>query len=182
LDFEITMPANTFTTKIVKIGGVRIIILPKSTSAKFPSRGIVMVEGTINNIHFQTALEPDGKGSHWFKIDARLLKGAKAKPGDIVKVSIEPTSEWPEPQIPTDLKKALDENPKARKTWASITPMARWDWIQWINSTKNPQTREIRIQKTFSKFNSGIRRPCCFNRTMCTDPTVSNGGILIRAD
>jgi len=170
---------TTFTAKIIKIGSLNVTVLPKNISTKLPSRGIVMVEGTINDFKFQTALEPDGKGSHWFKINGELLKGAKAKLSDTVKVSIEPTSEWPEPQIPTDLKKALDDNPKAQKTWTSITPMARWDWIRWINSTKNPATREIRIEKTFSKFNSGIRRPCCFNRTMCTDPTVSNGGVLM---
>lgn len=172
------MSVDMFTTKIVKIGGVIMIILPKNISAKLPSRGIVMIEGTINNFHFQIALEPDGKGSHWFKVDGGLLKGAKAKLGDTVKLSIKPSDAWPEPSIPKDLKQALDKNPKAQKTWTSITPMARWDWIRWINSTKNLETRKIRIEKTFSKFNSGIRRPCCFNRTMCTDTSVSNGGIL----
>jgi len=35
-----------------------------------------MVKGTINNFPFQTELEPDGKGSHWFRIDENLSKSA----------------------------------------------------------------------------------------------------------
>jgi ABC-2 type transport system ATP-binding protein len=27
-----------------------------------------MIEGTINDFRFQAALEPDGKGSHWFSL------------------------------------------------------------------------------------------------------------------
>jgi hypothetical protein len=50
-----------------------------------------MVEGAINGLHFQTALEPDGKGSHWFKVDDSVRKAAGANVGDTVNVSIEPS-------------------------------------------------------------------------------------------
>jgi len=169
----------SFKVKITKIGEAEIIILPKNISTKLPSRGMVMVKGTINGEPFQTPLEPDGRGSHWFKLSESQIKSTKLKVGVSVSLSIEVVKDWPEPTIPTDLKKALDGNPKAYKTWQSITPVARWDWIRWINATKNPETRKIRIEKTFSKFNSGKRNPCCFNRSMCTDTTVSNNGILL---
>jgi hypothetical protein len=37
-----------------------------------------MVKGTINGFSFQTALESDGKGSHWFRVDYALSKAAGA--------------------------------------------------------------------------------------------------------
>lgn len=168
-----------FSAKLLKINDLLIVLLPKVTSLKLQSRGMVMVEGTINGKPFKTPLEPDGKGSHWFKVSEALSKKVKTKVGDVIKLAIEPVKDWPEPNIPTDLKVALKNNSKAYETWMGITPIARWDWIRWINATKNLETRKIRIDKTFSKFNSGIRRPCCFNRSMCTDPEVSNNGLLL---
>lgn len=170
----------SFKAKLFKIGSWTILRLPKDTSAKLPSRGMVMVEGTINGFPFQSPLEPDGKGSHWFRVDKTILEGARANAGDTVTISIEPSQKWPEPKIPEDLKYALATAPsQVQRVWLDITPMARWDWIRWINSTKNIDTRKHRIEVMCSKFKFGKRRPCCFNRTMCTDTRVSNNGVLL---
>ncbi len=58
------MSTIRFEAKLFKIGSWTLLKLPKSASAKLPSRGMTMVEGTINGFRFQAALEPDGKGSH----------------------------------------------------------------------------------------------------------------------
>lgn len=168
-----------FEAKLSKIGSWIITRLPKSASVKLPSRGMVMVEGTVNDFTFQAALEPDGKGGHWFRVDEALLKTTKVAAGETVILEIKPMKIWPEPEVPEDLKKSLAVNKEAYKTWMDITTIARFDWIRWIQSTKNPKTRKLRIEKTFSKFKDGIRRPCCFNRSMCTVPEVSHNRILL---
>jgi hypothetical protein len=173
------MPAIHFKTKLFNIAGWTILQLPEEASAKLPSRGQVMVKGTINGHGFQHVLEPDGKWSHWFRVDKNLKKASGAEEGDSVELSIEPTKDWPEPNIPDDLKAALTDHPKVQTLWANITPMARWDWIRWINGTKNPDTRKHRIAVSLSKLNAGEKRPCCFNRSMCTDPHVSRNGKLL---
>ncbi len=137
-----------------------------------------MVEGTVNGFHCQVALEPDGKGSHWFMVDKAMREVAHAAAGDTVMLAIEPVKEWPEPNAPADLKKALAAAPRAHTLWMDITPMARWDWIRWIGSTKQPETRRRRIETACSKLKAGERRPCCFDRTLCADPYVSNNGVL----
>src|ERR1017187_8895270 len=96
-----------FETKLFKIGSWTLLSLPKTASTKLPSRGIAMVKGTINSFRFQTALEPDGKGSHWFKVDKTMRETFRASTGDTVTVTIEPTREWPEPQVPADITNAL---------------------------------------------------------------------------
>src|SRR2546423_15234191 len=59
------------------------LILPKNASAKLPSRGMTAVEGTINGVSFQATLEPDGKKSHWLKVDSKLRETAGgAEAGD----------------------------------------------------------------------------------------------------
>lgn len=168
-----------FEAKLFTIDSCMILRLPESASAKLPSRGMTMVEGTINGARFQAALEPDGKGSHWFKVDKIMREAAGVDVGDTVTLAIEPLKEWPEPEAPADLKRALRDCPHAHQLWMDITPLARWDWIRWIRATKQPETRKRRIEVACSKLEAGSRRPCCFNRNLCTEPSVSKNGVLL---
>jgi hypothetical protein len=179
------MSTIRFEAELFKIGSWTILRLPKSASAQLSSRGMTMVEGTINSFPFQAALEPDGKGSHWFRVDKTMREAAGADAGDTgdtgdtVMLAIEPVREWTEPQLPEDLKSALAADPQAQTLWMDCTTMARWDWIRWINATAQQETRRRRIEVAFSKLKSGMRRPCCFNRSMCTEPYVSKNGVLL---
>ncbi len=168
-----------FQTVLSKIGTRTILRLPKSASAKLPSRGIVLVEGSLNEVPFTAVLEPDGAGSHWFSLTKTLGEKAKVTAGDTVALELESSNNWPEPVLPEDLKTALETAPEAHIQWNDITPMARWDWIRWISATSRPETRQRRIEAACDKLKKGERRPCCFNRTLCTDPTVSKNGVLM---
>ena len=173
------MSTIRFETTSVKIGDWIILRLPESASAKLPSRGMTLVEGTINGFHSKIVLEPDGKGSHWFRVDSGLREAAGIDAGHPVTMAVEPSTEWPEPEVPADLNKALASDQQANALWVKITPLARWDWLRWIRATNNRETRSHRIEVAMSKLRSGERRPCCFNRNQCTEPEVSKSGILI---
>jgi hypothetical protein len=173
------MSVIRFNAKLFKIGSSTLLRLPESASAKLPSRGMTMVDGTINGFRFQAGLEPDGKGSHWLRVGKTFREAAGADAGDTVTLAIESATDWPEPTVPADLKNALTADPQAHTLWADITPMARWDWIRWIRATKQPETRRRRIEVACSKLQAGQRRPCCFNRSLCTDPSVSHNGVLL---
>lgn len=168
-----------FESKLFTIGTWTILQLPQEASAQLPSRGQVMVEGSINGFHFQTPLEPDGKGSHWFKIDNTLSKVADITADDTVALEIEPSKKWPEPEIPADLQKALVADKQVHALWTKITPMARWEWMRWIRSTGREETRKKRIEVALSKMRNGERRPCCWNRNLSTEPSVSKNGALL---
>ena len=154
--------------------------LPDTASKDLPSRGQVAVHGTINGVEFQTVLEPDGKAGHWMRVDDRQQRLAGISAGDKATLDIEVTKAWPEPSVPQDLATALEAASKPiQALWNEITPMARWEWVRWVNSTKNPETRERRVEVSISKMESGKRRPCCFNLAGCTDPDLSRNGKLI---
>ena len=68
----------------------------------------------------------------------------------------------PESKIPSDLRKALAAAPKVETLWKNLTPIARRDFITWIESAKQPETRTRRIERTGSMLASGKRRPCCY--------------------
>jgi hypothetical protein len=142
------------------------LILPKNASAKLPSRSVTAIEGTINGHAFQAVLEPDGQKSHWLKVDRKLSEAAGAGAGDVVALEIAPAPKEMEPEVPADLRKALaTAAPKARKLWSDITTNARRDWIFWITSAKQEETRARRIKNACSMLAAGKRRVCCFDRS-----------------
>ncbi len=162
------------------IGKTTLLRLPEKASKKLPSRGQVAVQGTIDGHRFQTVLEPDGGYGHWMRLDGKLRKTAALRAGDTATVAVEPVKDWPEPSVPQDLKSALAAAPqKIQDMWKDITPMARWEWVRWVNATLNPETRQRRVEVTISKMQSGKRRPCCFNLAGCTDPNLTKNGKLI---
>ena len=179
------MSTIDFEAELFKINSWIILRLPESASAELPSRGMTMVSGTLNGIPFKAVLEPDGRyvpgrqSSHWFSPNKKVLADASAKVGDTVQVKLEPSKEWIEPEIPDDLKQALAASPKAEALWNDITPLARWDWIRWIRAVKTVQTRQKHIEVALDKLNKGTRRPCCFNRNLCSEPEVSHNWALL---
>ncbi|CAD84176.1 YdeI/OmpD-associated family protein [Nitrosomonas europaea] len=65
-------------------------------------------------------------------------------------------------ELPEDLKKALIAHPEALETWEDITPLARNEWICWVESAKKIATRNKRINWGCESLSEGKRRPCCW--------------------
>ena len=65
-------------------------------------------------------------------------------------------------QIPSDLRKVLVNNTKAKAIWKNLTPLARRDFINWIKEPKQEATRKRRVGSVPSRLLSGKRRPCCY--------------------
>ena len=65
-------------------------------------------------------------------------------------------------KVPADLRKVLNSSPATRAAWGDITPLARNEWICWIESAKKADTRSHRIERTHTELIGGKRRPCCW--------------------
>jgi hypothetical protein len=168
-----------FTAELHTIDSSTILRMPEEASRRLPSRGQVAVQGSINGYAFRTVLEPDGVRGHWIRVDQELRRAAHLATGDNVGVAVEPTRDWPEPDVPADFAAALSGAPqKIQDIWLDITPMARWEWVRWVNATASPATRQRRIEVSISKMDNGKRRPCCFDLSACTDPALSKSGKL----
>ncbi len=79
--------------------------------------------------------------------------------------------------MPPDLRKALTRTPAAATAWKSLTPIGRRDFIDWIASAKQVETRTRRIEKALDMLQNGKRRPCCYAlvpmnlyKALATDP------------
>ena len=67
-----------------------------------------------------------------------------------------------EARVPTDLRKALAAAPLVGAIWKDLTAIARRDFVSWIESAKQADTRKRRIAITCDKLKAGKRRPCCY--------------------
>src|SRR6266436_1528108 len=79
------------------------------------------------------------------------------------KMNSKPAGEESEPRVPTDLRKALAATPMAKVQWRDLTPIARRDFITWLDAAKQAETRRRRIEKACSMLAAGKRRPCCYS-------------------
>ena len=64
--------------------------------------------------------------------------------------------------IPTDVKKIIVSIPALQTTWEDITPLARNEWICWVEDAKKLETRNRRIRIMSENLAKGKRRPCCW--------------------
>jgi hypothetical protein len=65
-------------------------------------------------------------------------------------------------ELPGDLRKALIANPTALDAWNDVTPLARNEFICWVEDAKREMTRERRVRRTTEELEEGQRRPCCW--------------------
>lgn len=65
--------------------------------------------------------------------------------------------------LPKDLKETILANFKLVEEWESLTPLARNEWICWIEDAKKVETRQRRIDRLTEELPKGKRRPCCWS-------------------
>lgn len=163
--FAIRCKATLLRPASPKNASWRFLRLPPAASAKLPSRGMVAVDGTLAGHAFTATLEPDGEGGHWLKLPRALHEAAGVADGAEVQLTLAPAKKEPEPRLPPDLRKALAGAPEALAQWKSITPAARRDFIRWLGTAKQAETRERRIRNACDMLAAGKRRICCFDRS-----------------
>lgn len=161
--FKIKFEGEIALFDLSKPAGDMIIHIPEAENSTLPSKGMVAVEGMVDESAFISICEPDGNGGHLLRFDREFMQDLNKKPGQNVSITMEPAKEEIEIAVPKDLGDALENNRLAHDLWNSITPMARRDWIHWISNAKQAETRARRVEQTCSKLIDGKKRPCCFN-------------------
>ena len=64
--------------------------------------------------------------------------------------------------LPNDFKIAIESDSIVKDIWPTITPLAKNEWICWVQSAKKIETRNKRILVGLDKMRKGMRRPCCW--------------------
>ncbi|MBN1309365.1 MAG: YdeI/OmpD-associated family protein [Chitinispirillaceae bacterium] len=64
--------------------------------------------------------------------------------------------------LPEDLRESLIADKTVLEIWEAITPLARNEWICWVEDAKKQETRSRRIERVRAELKEGKRRPCCW--------------------
>lgn len=64
--------------------------------------------------------------------------------------------------VPDDLRNLLMSHTDVLKVWESLTPLARNEWICWVESVKKAETRKEHVARVRIHLLEGQRRPCCW--------------------
>jgi uncharacterized protein YdeI (YjbR/CyaY-like superfamily) len=78
-------------------------------------------------------------------------------------VRSKPVKEEPKLIVPADLRNALAADASVEAMWNDLTPLAQWDFIHWVDTAKQQETRTRRIERTCDMLLTGKRRPCCYS-------------------
>ena len=64
--------------------------------------------------------------------------------------------------VPEDLRSLLVADMAALEKWEDITPLARNEWLCWVEDAKQLETRHRRLDRVRADLKEGKRRPCCW--------------------
>lgn len=140
-----------FTARIYIIGVNPYVLLPaKTLKAIFKQarkdKGPIPVHGTMNGAAYkQTLVKYAGKWRLYLNMPMR--KAAGADTGDTVIVTVEFDPQVRETEFHPRLKKALKENPEAKKVFDSLPPSRQKEIKRYINNLKTEATIEKNVQK-----------------------------------
>jgi hypothetical protein len=133
-----------------------ILVAPFSVYEVFGQKDIVPVRGTLNGQPFRASLRPllpefrstqrplDGD-CHFIMVNRKMREAAGLKVGEAVQVVLDLDTEERTVDAPPDLAAAFSAQAAAGAAYEKLSKSRRYEFVSWLNGTKNPDTRQKRI-------------------------------------
>lgn len=128
--------------------------IPFDALEAFGKKTRVPVSGTINGFPFRNSLMPEGDGTHSMTISKALMKGANAKPGELVKVTMKLDDAPRDVEPPPELAAELKADPLAAETFTTLAYSHKKEYADWIAGAKREETRARRAAKAVEMIRS----------------------------
>jgi translation initiation factor IF-1 len=146
----------SFETRLVEYKDTLVstaVEIPPSIIEKLPN-GRVRVEGKLNELVFNLAIQFKKTGARYLSISQAMRKSGKIKPGDKVKVCfhlVDPDKL----ELPEEMEAVLAQDDAGAKLWNKLTVGLQRSLVHYINSTKNVDLRIERALFLMNKVKSG---------------------------
>lgn len=150
------MTGMTFTGILEKSQSGAVIRLPFDPNEAWGSRERHHIAGTIHGIAYRGPVQSKD-GYYYLSVGAAWLRDAKIALGTQVEVVIAPEGRQVE-DMPEDIAAALSANPQARAFFESLPTFYRKNYLRWLDSAKQTQTRTARIQELVRLLAAGQRQ------------------------
>ena len=145
---------KSFSAKIHIIGINPYVLLPSSVLKYIflkagKDRGAIPVQLKISDKDFiQNLVKYSGKWRLY--LNTPMRKAAKKDVGDIIDIQIDFDPNPRTTPIHPKLKKALEENPNARKAFKQLSPSRQKEILRYINFLKSEDSVDKNVQKAIS--------------------------------
>jgi len=139
--------APPFTAVVEALGINRAIEVPPGVSEWFAERGPVPVLGLLDDVGVRGTLVPTGAGRHRLFLNAEMREALGVGVGDFLEVVLWRDPEPRDPELPDDLRLAL-ERAGALEAFLTWPPSHRREYVVAIDEAKRPETRRRRIDRT----------------------------------
>lgn len=151
-----------FTAKLERpddgIDGAYISI-PFDVEKAYGKKGQVKVKAWFDGHPYRGVLANMGMGCHVIIVRKDIRNAIGKNAGDSITVELEHDVEERIVDIPEDLTQALEQNPKAKEFFESLSYTNRKEYAVWISSAKKNETREKRLHETIRKLLIGLKNP-----------------------
>ncbi|HUA16213.1 MAG TPA: YdeI/OmpD-associated family protein [Verrucomicrobiae bacterium] len=129
---------------------------PFDVPATFGTRARVPVRGTINGYPFRSSLMPMG-GGYCMAVNQTMREGAGVRVGDEVEIVMERDAEERTVEAPSELKKELARNKKAKERWQLLAFTVKKEIANAISGAKQEETKKRRLAKVMGVLESGAK-------------------------
>jgi len=130
-----------------------VVEIPGDILKKLPA-GRVRVEGKLNQVVFNLAIQSKKNGPKYLSVSKAMQKSAKVKPGDKVKVSFV-IVDSDKLDLPEEMEAVLAQDDEGAKKWKKLTVGLQRSLVHYINSSKNIDVRIERALFLINKVKSG---------------------------
>jgi hypothetical protein len=130
-----------------------VLEIPMDIIKKLPT-GRVRVEGKLNQVPFNLAVQSRKNGPKYLSVSQAMRKSAKVKRGDKVKVSfviVDPNKL----DLPEEMEAVLAQDDEGARKWNKLTVGLQRSLVHYINSSKNVDVRIERALFLINKVKSG---------------------------
>jgi hypothetical protein len=143
-----------------------ILVAPFNVCEVFGQKDIVPVRGTLNGQPFRASLRPllpqfrgprrplDGD-CHFIMVNRKMREAAGLKVGEAVQVELDLDTEERLVEAPPDLAAAFSADAAAGAAYEKLSKSHRYEFVSWLNGTRNPDTRRKRIARILEMLAAG---------------------------
>ena len=151
------MSKQIFDVKLQRVGSSGAYFnVPFNAHEVFGTKAQIKVRGTIDGHLYRSSIMPM-HGKHMMVVNKEMREAINKKAGDKVKVIMEIDTSPRIVAVPTDLKKALSRNLKAKKLFQESSYTNQKEYVQWIKDAKKQEPRERRVKQAIERLAKGIK-------------------------
>lgn len=135
------------------------IEFPYDVEKEFGVKGQVKVHATFDGYEYRGSLAKMGYTCHCLGITQKIRNEIGKQPGDLVHVILKQDSEPRIVELPEDFLQQLNDHPRAKDFFETLSYTNKKAFAVWIASAKKIETRSKRLAEAIYMLSNNIKRP-----------------------